>query len=486
MGNSQKIPLNQKVKVVATIGPACSEPYMLQSMIENGLDIARINTSHAGEKEVTDLVGLIRKISGKLCTNTAIMIDLQGPKIRIGKMEQDLMVKRGDILSFTPQPVKQVYDPDKGIMLEVSYSKLIEDIKKEGTLYIDDGLIECRILEIDKRQSLARCEVIRGGMIQSHKGINLPGVRLSLDSVTEKDLYFLDLGISLGVDFIAQSFVREAHDIEIVRKAIKKKKGTQMIVAKIEKHEAINNFSSILQQADAIMIARGDLGIEIDEEDVPILQKKIIKETNQAGKPVITATQMLDSMMRNPRPTRAEVSDVANAILDGSDAIMLSGETAIGKYPLESLQMMTKIINKTEQELETGSWLRQKGGSDQDTITEAISSASCEIADRVQASTIITSTQSGHTARQVAKNRPRSIIIGASPYDYVVRQLMVSWGVVPVKTSFAGNISEIINEAIQAGKKEGYLHKGDTVVITGGILVNKPGSTNFINVKKID
>jgi pyruvate kinase len=258
-----------------------------------------------------------------------------------------------------------------------------------------------------------------------------------------------------------------------------------MVIAKIEKHEAVANFSSILRQADGIMIARGDLGVEIDQEDIPYIQKDIIKKTNLAGKPVITATQMLDSMIRNPRPTRAEVSDVANAILDGSDAVMLSGETAAGKFPIEAFEMMAKIINKTESTLDYQEIIQKKFEIRQNTITEAISFASCEIANELSSKAIITSTQSGNTARQVSKNKPRSIIIGASPHDWVIRQLMISWGVIPAKTDFTDNINKLIEEAINVTKENGYVNKGDTVVITGGVMINKPGSTNFINVKEI-
>ncbi|MGM0365235.1 MAG: pyruvate kinase [Actinomycetota bacterium] len=474
----------RKAKVVCTIGPACNDYQSLKKMIMAGMDIARINTSHSSENEVIQVVERIRKAAGELKTNTAIMLDLQGPKIRVGDLKENVVVKRGESIKLTTKDVKKVYDPQKGIIINVGYKEFIDDISRGNTVFIDDGLIELKVTGISKSRSMATCEVIRGGIIKPNKGINLPGVKVSLDSVTEKDYYFLQLGIKLDVDLIAQSFVRDKEDVAKIKERIKKNKSHQMVIAKIEKHEAIDSFEGILREADAIMIARGDLGIEIDEEDVPLLQKKIIKDTNHEGKPVITATQMLDSMIRNHRPTRAEVSDVANAILDGSDAIMLSGETAIGKYPLESLQMMVKIINKTEQEPAYSPVAGNFSQEEPESITQAISSASCEVAHKLHAKAIVSSTKSGHTARQVSKNRPRSIIIGASPHDYVVRQLMASWGVVPLKTEFVDNINEIVEEAMKVARINGFAKKGDVVVITAG--VNKPGSTNMINVRKIE
>lgn len=473
----------KKTKVVCTIGPACNDFDSLKRMIVAGMDVARINTSHTDENEVVRTTERIRKAASELDANPAILLDLQGPKIRVGDLKQDVLVKKGEHIKLTTKDFKQVYDPKNGIMIKVGYNKFIDDIGKGNTIFIDDGLIELKVLEVDRYESAATCEVIRGGIVKSNKGINLPKIKVGLDSVTEKDYYFLELGIKLGVDFIAQSFVRDSRDVIKIKERIKKRESHQLVISKIEKHEAIDNFDNILDESDAIMIARGDLGIEVDPEDVPIFQKKIIKDCNHEGKPVITATQMLDSMIRNYRPTRAEVSDVANAILDGSDAVMLSGETAIGKYPIESLEMMVKIINKTEQQLDYGPAEKAIEYVEPATITQAISAAGCEIANKLHAKTIITSTKTGHTARQVAKNRPRTIILGASPRDHVIRQLMVSWGVIPVKTEFAQDIDDIVDEAVRVAKSNGFIQDGDVVVITAG--VNKPGSTNMINVKKV-
>ncbi|MFZ3085294.1 MAG: pyruvate kinase [Candidatus Hydromicrobium sp.] len=482
----------RKTKIICTIGPASKEENILRGLITGGMDIARINTSHCDSEEVMEIVEKIRRVSQEFKRNTAIILDLQGPKIRVSDLKNKIRLERKQKVIFT---VANNYDySHSGInnIIKVTYDKFIEDIKKGSRIFIDDGLIECKVLDINIPKKSAVCEVITGGLLNSNKGINIPGVPISADSVTKKDLEFLNLGLKLEVDFIAQSFVRNSYDIEKIKRVISGKKSHAMVIAKIEKNEAVDNFDSILNSADAVMVARGDLGIEMDPEEIPNIQKRIIKKANMLGKPVITATQMLDSMMRNPRPTRAEVSDVANAIIDGSDSVMLSGETAVGKYPLESLKMMVKIINKTEASLDydtilrNNTIMRKKLKIDRNTITEAISFASCEIANMLNAKAIISSTESGHTARQVSKNRPRSMIIGVSPNQRVVRQLMISWGVVPAKTKFTKNIDMMIDESINVSKKLKYINIGDRVVITAGVLVNKPGSTNLINVKEVE
>jgi pyruvate kinase len=494
MGNCEKRATMKmrKTKIICTIGPVSKEENILKKLITGGMDMARINASHSDSEEIIEIVKRIRKISQEFKKNTAIILDLQGPKIRVGELRNKIRLGRKQKVIFTTADSYDSGYSDIKNIIKVTYNKFIEDIKKGTHIFIDDGLIECKVLEINVPKRSAVCEVITGGLLDSHKGINLPGVTISADSVTKKDMEFLDLGLKLGVDFIAQSFVRNSHDVEKIKEVINGRKKHAMVIAKIEKHEAVNNFDDILNSADAIMVARGDLGIEINEEEIPHIQKEIIRKANIAGRPVITATQMLDSMMRNPRPTRAEVSDVANAIIDGSDSVMLSGETATGEYPLESLKMMVKIINKTEASLDYDVILRnsvtagKKLKIDHKTITEAISFASCEIASILNAKAIISATESGHTARQVSKNRPKSMIIGASTNDWVVRQLMISWGVVPVKMKFTRNIDAMIDESIGVSKKLNYVNTGDRVVITAGVMVNKPGSTNLINVKEVE
>jgi len=492
LGKSKKTNSLKRTKIICTIGPASSSDDILGKMISSGMDIARINTSHSDSPEVSRLVKKIRKISSENNRNTAIILDLQGPKIRIGELKENIELKSNQNIVFTTSKKAGLSKKHDGPIIEVSYPRFIEDIKEGGIIFIDDGLIECRVKKIDRKARTAICRVITGGMLSSNKGINLPDVSVSVDSVTKKDIEFLKLGIKLKVDFIAQSFVRNKEDIIRVKNEIKKSGSTIKVIAKIEKYEAVNAFDSILEVSDAIMVARGDLGIEIDAEEVPSVQKNIIKKANLEGKPVITATQMLNSMIGSPRPTRAEVSDVANAIIDGSDAVMLSGETAVGKYPVKALEMIVRIAKETEKTLDydailrNNAILRKKLGIPHNTITEAISFAAGEIANILKVDAIITSTESGFTARQVSKSRPRSMIIGTSPNQWVVRQLMLSWGVIPVLTRSSKNIDSMIKEDIRVAKEKGYVSNKDTVVITAGVLVNKPGSTNLINVREID
>ncbi len=482
----------RKTKIICTIGPACSNKSILERLIISGMDVARINTSHSSKEDAKISINAIREISKKYGKNTAIMLDLQGPKIRIGYLETEIDLKDGQDIIFSVRLLDKsrfngaypITGPSK--VIDVDYTNFLEDIKEGSIIFIDDGLIECRIIKADKNLGIAYAKVIRGGILRSKKGINLPGISVSVPSITQKDLDFLQLGIDQEVDFIAQSFVRDANDVKQVKEIIKDQKSNIMVVAKIEKHEAVANFDAILKRADAIMIARGDLGIEIPPEDVPAIQKDIIRKTNNAGKPVITATQMLDSMIRNPRPTRAEVSDVANAIYDGSDALMLSGETASGQFPVESFEMMARIINKTEEDLDYKEIIQKKFKLKQYTITEAIGFAACEIANVLNVKAIITATQSGSTARQISKNRPESPIIGASPNEWVIRQLMISWGVTPIMTKFTENIDTMIREAVDVSRKTGHVLEGEKVVITGGIMSSKPGSTDFINVWEVE
>ena len=484
MGKIKKTNSLKRTKIICTIGPASSSDDILEKMIRQGMDIARINTSHSDTGEVSRLVKKIRKISSENNKNIAIILDLQGPKIRIGELKENIELKSGQNIVFSTSKRARLSKEYDVPVIEVSYSGFIEDIKEGGTIFVDDGLIECRVKKIDKKARTAFCRTIIGGTLSSNKGINLPDVSVSVDSVTRKDIEFLKLGIKLKVDFIAQSFVRNKKDIIRVKNEINKSGSTIKVIAKIEKHEAVNAFDSILEVSDAIMVARGDLGIEIDAAEVPSVQLE--------GKPVITATQMLNSMIISPRPTRAEVSDVANAIIDGSDAVMLSGETAVGKYPVKALEMMVRITRETEKTLDydailrNNAILRKKLGIPHNTITEAISFAACEIGNILCVDAIITSTESGFTARQVSKSRPRSMIIGTSPNQWVVRQLMLSWGVIPILTRSSKNIDSMIEEDIRAAKEKNYISSKDTVVITAGVLVNKPGSTNLINVREID
>jgi len=479
----------KKTKIICTIGPSSKSAKVLEKLITGGMDIARINTSHSPKEEILEITAAIRDISARHNKITAILLDLQGPKIRVGRLDKDIELKTGHRVIFTlaeKESISENFSDKNTEIVNIDYGNFLNDIKEGNTVFLDDGLLECTILKIFKDKRYAEAKVIMGGILKSHKGINLPGVSISIDSVTKKDLEFLDFGIGIKVDFIAQSFVRQPEDVKHIMDIIKENNSSIMVIAKIEKHEAVTNFDSILRQADGIMIARGDLGVEINQEDLPNIQKNIIKKANLAGKPVITATQMLDSMIRNPRPTRAEVSDVANAIIDGSDAVMLSGETAAGKYPVKAFEMMLKIINKTENTLDYQEFIQKNFEIQQKTITDAISFASCDIANDLGSKAIITSTQSGNTARHVSKNKPKCMIISTSPHDCVIRQLALSWGVIPIKTKYTDSINQLIEEAVRSARENGFVKKGDTVVITGGVMSNEPGSTNFINVKEIE
>ena len=497
MGLSKKEQSLKKTKIVCTIGPASKEPKKIEQLISTGMDVARINTSHSNFEEIEEVIHIIEKSSKDLGREIAIMLDLQGPKIRLGSFKNDIEVDPGDILvlhgadDFDLSNNKELYDyiQKNGIgrpgFIKIDLDDFSSHVKKGSKLFIDDGLLELKVLESFKKENAAACEVIIGGTIKSKKGVNIPKASIALDALTKEDKEYLDFSLKLKVDFIAQSFVRNKSDILKLKEIIDSYESTASIIAKIENRQAVDNFLEILEIADGIMIARGDLGIELDAEDVPSIQKYMISMANSYGKPIITATQMLDSMIRNPAPTRAEVSDVANAIYDGSDAVMLSGETAAGKYPVEALSMMVRIIMRTEAEIDYDSMIKTKFDQRRETITEAISFAACEVASVLKAKAIITATQSGQTARQISKNRPKSLIVGISPNPWVIRQMLLSWGIVPIRSKFKKNIDKIIEEAIKLTLDEKYLKKDDIAVITGGIMVNKPGSTNFINVVKV-
>ncbi|MEI7616747.1 MAG: pyruvate kinase [Actinomycetota bacterium] len=477
--------MNKFTKIVCTIGPSSTSVEILLKLFKAGMNVARLNFSHGTYADHLIAIKNIRLAAQKSGLNIAIMQDLQGPKIRIGLLPAEgIPVKKGQKLIFDTGTSQYSVNKSGIPIFPVQYKHLHKDLKPKDIVLVEDGLIETQVNSIKGTQITVTAS--RDCKFKSHKGINLPGVSISIDSITKRDLDFLHFGIDLKVDFIAQSFVRQAEDVRQLMDIIKDRKSSIMVIAKIEKHEAVTNFNSILRQADGIMIARGDLGVEINQEDLPYIQKSIIKKANLAGKPVITATQMLDSMIRNPRPTRAEVSDVANAIIDGSDAVMLSGETASGKYPVEAFEMMLKIINKTENTLDYQEIIQKNFEIQQKTITDAISFASCDIANDLSSKAIITFTQTGNTARHVSKNKPKCMVIGASPNDWVIRQLMMSWGVIPIKTKYTDNINILIDEAVSSAREHGYIKKGDTVVITGGVMINIPGSTNYINVKEVE
>jgi len=469
-----------KTKIIATYGPACGKSGVIDGLISAGVNVIRFNASYEKHEDMQHDIKKVREAAHRLGKNVGIMVDLQGPKLRIGDLPDDgIRLKEGERISLVPGmdqaaafKAVPLGDPD-----------LIYDLKTGHRIYLDDGTMELRVIEV-KREEVV-CEVVVGGVLRPRKGINLPDTIVSMPTIMPKDVEDIKFSIKQDVDWLAISFVRSPDEINIVRKMIADRDSNIEVVAKIEKHEAVAAIDSIIEAADAIMVARGDLGVEIAAEDVPLLQKSIIEKCLKTGKPVIVATQMLNSMILNPRPTRAEVSDVANAVFDSADALMLSGETSVGKYPVESVEMMARICQKAESFLNFARMLDDRSQWAHETIPEAVSFAACKIARDLNTCAIITSTQSGLTARKISRYRPAQPVIACSQNQFVVNQLTLSWGVVPIKTEHASNIDEMLDLSLKAALDKGEISRGDVVVITAGVMVNIPGSTNLIKVHQV-
>lgn len=470
----------RKTKIVCTIGPATESEEMLAKIIGQGMNVARLNFSHQTQKEHEERINKIKKVRELMDKPVAIMLDTKGPEVRTGNFENgEIEVKTGDEFILT---TKDILGTEK--ISSVTYKNLPKDVEIGDFILIDDGLIELEVIR--KNEEEVTCLVKNGGVIANHKGVNIPGVNIGLPSLTEKDKSDILFAIDNELDFIAASFIRKARDVIEIRKILENNGGEEIqIISKIENREGVDNIDEIISLSDGIMVARGDLGVEILPEEVPLVQKMIIKKCNEAGKPVITATQMLDSMIRNPRPTRAEVTDIANAILDGTDSIMLSGETAAGKYPEESVKTMNNIAVKIEHSLDYVELLRSKTIGRDITITNAISHATCSTAQDLCAAAIVTPTSSGYTAKAVSKYRPKAVIIASTPYDSVMRKLSLIWGVYPVKSKNVETTDDIINISVDAIMGKGYLNQGDLIVITAGVPVGEAGSTNLIKVHTI-
>jgi len=467
----------KKTKIVCTIGPASEREEILRQLFLNGMNVARLNFSHGNHEEHKKRIDIIKKLRGELRLPIGIMLDTKGPEIRLGNFSQE-SIELGDGDSFILTTRDIVGDES---IVNVSYKGLVKDINTGNRILIDDGLVELKVVEILNDTDI-KCTVLNGGTLKDHKGVNIPNVAINLPAVTKKDIEDIKFGIKNGIDFVAASFIRKAEDVLEIRKILEENGGEHIdIISKIENQEGVDNIDEIIKASDGIMVARGDLGVEIETEEIPLIQKQIIRKCNIAGKPVITATQMLDSMMRNPRPTRAEVTDVANAIYDGTDAIMLSGETAAGKYPVEAVKTMATIAKRIEETLDYDNILRSKGLNNTN-VTDAISYATCTTAKSLTASGIVTSTSSGHTARMVSKFRPNTPIIAATPNERTSRQLSLSWGVYTVNCQQAGNTDDLIDNSIEASKNEGFIHDGELVVITAGVPTGVSGTTNLIKV----
>ena len=468
----------RKTKIVCTIGPASEDIKVFSEMVKSGLNIVRLNFSHGTHEEHKKRIDMVKKVRETLGVPIPIMLDTKGPEIRTGNfLGGEAFLKEGQNVILT---TREVLGNDS--IFSVSYSGLPMDVKKEDRILIDDGNIGLKVLDILNDTDIL-CVVENSGIVKDKKGVNVPGVKINLPAITEKDIDDIMFGIREGIDFIAASFVRKASDVLAIRRILEEENAEYInIIAKIENQEGIDNLDEIIKVADGIMVARGDLGVEIPTEEVPIVQKMIIKKCNLSGKPVITATQMLDSMIRNPRPTRAEATDIANAILDGTDAIMLSGETAAGKYPVESVRTMAKIAETTEKTINYRDLLLKRATSSLPTITHAISHATCTIAQDLGASAIITATKSGYTARMVSKYRPQAPIVAVTTDERVQRKLMLLWGVYPLLTKSMDTTDDMIEESVNKALEAGYIRKGDLVVITAGIPVGITGTTNMVKV----
>lgn len=469
--------MKKKTKVVCTIGPASESKETLKKMIQAGMNVARLNFSHGSHEEHQRRIDLIKEVRDELDLPVAILLDTKGPEIRTGKFNKDeIALAEGSAFTLTTRDVI-----GNNEISSVSYKGMADDLNVGDKILIDDGLIELKVLKIENTD--IRCQVMNSGIVKNNKGINLPGIRINLPAITQKDKDDILFGIENGIDFIAASFVRKVSDVLEIKKILEENRASHIhIIAKIENQEGVDNVHDIINIADGIMVARGDLGVEIPPEEIPIIQKKIIKECNSLGKPVITATQMLDSMMRNPRPTRAEVTDVANAIFDGTDAVMLSGETAAGKYPFESVKTMVDIALKAEDSLDYRAILREKGVGKDKSITDAISHATCTSAQDLGAAAILTATSSGYTSMMVSKFRPKAPIIVSTSDPRVARRMSLVWGTVSIIIEEGKNTEEIFDKSIEKSLMKGFIHSGDLIVITAGVPVGVSGSTNMMKV----
>ncbi|MBO7748398.1 pyruvate kinase [Paenibacillus sp. MWE-103] len=470
----------RKTKIVCTIGPSSESLENTKKLINAGMNVARLNFSHGDFEEHGNRIKNIRQASRELGKNVAILLDTKGPEIRLGKLkEEPIELNQGETITLTTEEI--LGDRDR---IPVTYSNLPADVHVGSTILIDDGLIGLTVEDVQGTE--IKCRIVNSGPIKSKKGVNVPGVHISLPGITEKDAGDIVFGIEQGIDFIAASFVRKATDVLEIRELLEKHNASHIqIISKIENQQGVDNLDEILEVSDGLMVARGDLGVEIPAEEVPLVQKNMIQKCNRAGKPVITATQMLDSMQRNPRPTRAEASDVANAIFDGTDAIMLSGETAAGKYPVESVQTMSRIAMRAESALDFREIFTKQAQAQQTTVTEAISQAVANSALDLNAKAIITSTESGYTARMVSKYRPKSPVIAVTPNEQVMRRLALIWGVIPSLGTPAQTTDEMFDIAVQGGINSGLVKLGDTVIISAGVPVGRSGSTNLIKIHTI-
>lgn len=452
---------------------------MVDKLVAAGMDVARLNLSHGSFAEHAARIRNIREAGRAAGRWVGILLDIQGPKIRIGDIEGGSRVlTEGEIVTLSADPSR--HGPH---CIYVGYASLLKDLTVGSTVYLDDGLLELVVERVGPHE--VECRVVTGGVLKSRKGVSLPGVSVDLPAVTEQDKEHIRFGVEQGVDFIAVSFVRRAEHVRVVKEFIASLGGDQLVIAKIENAEGVRNIDEIIAAADGVMVARGDMGVELPPEDVPIIQKQIIAKCNQAGKLVITATQMLDSMIRNPRPTRAEVTDVSNAIFEGSDAVMLSGETAVGQYPVRVVQVMDRIARRAEEVADYSAHLARLRAAVGSSVAEAIALAASDAAEYLQVKAIITITRSGATARLISKYRPKMPILAVTPSERVARQLTLSRGVQPFVVPRAPDMEATVEAALAELTRQGWVSEGDTVVIVAGSRAQEPGSTNSLYIQKV-
>ena len=468
-----------RTKIVATIGPACQSPAQLESLIRAGMNVARLNFSHGTPAAHGEVIGTIRRLAEELGRPVAILQDLAGFKIRIGTIAADtITLEPGSLFTLTTRTV--VGDARE---VSISYPELPRIVQPGDTLLLSDGALELEVQ--DQTDQDIRCRVVVGGSLSSHKGLNVPARQIEAPALTEKDRSDLAFGIAQGVDCVALSFVRAAADVLEAKRMVQQHGRAIPLIAKIERHEALQNIDQIVAAVDGIMVARGDLGVEIPLQRVPLVQKMLIDKANRAGKPVITATHMLRSMVSNRRPTRAEVTDVANAVLDGTDAVMLSEETAVGQYPTEAVQMMAQIAEDAESGFPFDAWLQRLGGAPVQSLGEAVARAACQLAEDIDAACIVSCTRSGSTAQLVAKHRPRHPILAPTPDPTTYRWLALIWGVVPLQSESMETTDQMIDGAMKAVSRSGLVPKGGKLVITAGIPAAAPGGTSLIRVAEL-
>lgn len=467
----------RKTKIICTLGPATADDSVLRALMEEGMNVARLNFSHGDHEQHSKTLERIRWIREELALPVATLLDTRGPEIRVKEFKEgQIELKRDRKFTLT---TKAVMGNDE--IVSITYKDLPKDVKKGMKILLDDGLIELLVEKIDGEDIV--CNVENGGIVKNNKGVNVPNAEISMPFISDRDMADINFGIEENVDFIAASFVRTADDIMQIRKILEEKNcHTINIIAKIENMQGVNNLDEIIKVADGVMVARGDMGVEIPMEEVPVLQKKIIKKCLAEGKHVITATQMLDSMMKNPRPTRAEAADVANAIYDGTSAIMLSGETAAGAYPIEALKTMMRIAERAEEDIDYTRRLKNNEYSIKD-VTTAISHATCTTSADLNAAAIITVTASGRTAYMISKYHPKCPIVSCTTNAAAWRQMSLAWGVTSLIIPEYKNTRDLFNAAVSAAMRAGVVHKGELVVLTAGIPIGIKGSTNILKVQ---